>query len=110
MAALLLCSDISFLHFKFVVHFSAGQRRSAPPGRRNGDSECSAEGFPFLYSIRSWSEHSFQIPGKKNERLKLPFDGIPAGRRRLLNSGLIQVNLLPPVCFDQRIRRSQEQH
>lgn len=65
----------------------------------------------FLSRIQS--EFGVSIHSKcqaKKERVKLTFDGIPAGRHRLLNSGLIQVNLLPHVCFDQRIRRPQEQH
>ena len=62
-----------------------------------------------IHSEVGVSIHS-KCQAKKTWRCKLPFDGIPAGRRHLLNRGLIQVNLLPPVCFDQRIRRPQEHH
>ena len=51
--------------------------------------------FP-VFSSCKWNEHSFQMLGKKN----LAFDGIPAGRHRLLNGGLIQVNVLRHVRFD----------
>ena len=52
----------------------------------------------FLSCIQSEvgvSIHS-QYQAKKTWRLKLTFNGIPAGRYRLLNGGLIQVNGLRP--------------